>query len=283
MAAAALVRSDGRLLLRAEAAWASRWQVSGNSQAARSRPVNTPEGSACARTAGRARPRRGRKRTSEAFSFASHTYEKFPPPDAGLPDPAWEGESQAKEGQQLAWVTAATKIRRLSTPPADAAHLSSSSSTGRRRDAHESPQETPEAGPQTDPARPRSNTPSSAASSASPIVGGATVARPVGDNSRSRDVNTEGLGLVRALSPCLTPVFSPAVCPSRPSASARRTVALPGRFAFGWSGAGAHPDSVTNSNVARTFPSGSAEALRVDLHRAHQDAARQRGASAINE
>lgn len=54
----------------------------------------------------------------QAFSFASHTYEKFHLLMPVFLIRRWEGELEAREGQQLAWVSA-TEIRDYPAPEAD--------------------------------------------------------------------------------------------------------------------------------------------------------------------
>ena len=52
------------------------------------------------------------------FSFASHAYERFHLLMPVFMIRSWEGEIEAKEGQQLAWVSA-TEVRSYPAPAAD--------------------------------------------------------------------------------------------------------------------------------------------------------------------
>ena len=54
----------------------------------------------------------------QAFSFASHAYDKFHLLMPVFMIRRWEGEAEAREGQQLAWVSAA-EIRSYPAPEAD--------------------------------------------------------------------------------------------------------------------------------------------------------------------
>lgn len=54
----------------------------------------------------------------QAFSFASYAYEKFHLLMPVFLIRRWEGEAEAREGQQLAWVSAA-EIRSYPAPEAD--------------------------------------------------------------------------------------------------------------------------------------------------------------------
>ena len=52
------------------------------------------------------------------FSFASHAYERFHLLMPVFMIRSWDGEIEAKEGQQLAWVSA-TEVRSYPAPAAD--------------------------------------------------------------------------------------------------------------------------------------------------------------------
>lgn len=116
VAAAALVRSDGRLLLAQRPkgkAMAGLWEFPGGKveagespQGALARELKEELGVAVAET------------DMQAFSFASHAYEKFHLLMPVFLIRRWEGEAEAREGQQLAWVSAA-EIRSYPAPEAD--------------------------------------------------------------------------------------------------------------------------------------------------------------------
>ncbi|MEQ1607619.1 MAG: (deoxy)nucleoside triphosphate pyrophosphohydrolase [Hyphomonadaceae bacterium] len=116
VAAAALVRSDGRLLLaqRPEGkAMAGLWEFPGGKveageipQEALARELREELGVVVA------------EHDMQAFSFASHTYEKFHLLMPVFLVRRWEGEIEAREGQQLAWVSA-MEIRGYPAPAAD--------------------------------------------------------------------------------------------------------------------------------------------------------------------
>ena len=116
VAAAALVRSDGRLLLAQRPkgkAMAGLWEFPGGKveagespQGALARELKEELGVAVAEA------------DMQAFSFASHAYEKFHLLMPVFLIRRWEGEAEAREGQQLAWVSAA-EIRSYPAPEAD--------------------------------------------------------------------------------------------------------------------------------------------------------------------
>ncbi|HOZ28067.1 MAG TPA: (deoxy)nucleoside triphosphate pyrophosphohydrolase [Hyphomonadaceae bacterium] len=116
VAAAALVRSDGRLLLAQRPkgkAMAGLWEFPGGKveagespQGALARELKEELGVAVAEA------------DMQAFSFASHAYEKFHLLMPVFMIRRWEGEAEAREGQQLAWVSAA-EIRSYPAPEAD--------------------------------------------------------------------------------------------------------------------------------------------------------------------
>ena len=116
VAAVALVRSDGRLLLAQRPkgkAMAGLWEFPGGKveagespQAALARELKEELGVAVTEA------------DMQAFSFASHAYETFHLLMPVFLVRRWEGEIKALEGQQLAWVSAA-EIRSYPAPEAD--------------------------------------------------------------------------------------------------------------------------------------------------------------------
>jgi 8-oxo-dGTP diphosphatase len=116
VAAAALVRSDGRLLLAQRPkgkAMAGLWEFPGGKveagetpQAALKRELKEELGIDVAET------------DMEAFSFASHAYERFHLLMPVFLIRQWEGEIEAREGQQVAWVSA-MEIGSYPAPEAD--------------------------------------------------------------------------------------------------------------------------------------------------------------------
>lgn len=116
VAAAALVRSDGRLLLAQRPkgkAMAGLWEFPGGKVEA----GESPQG-ALARELMEELGIAVSEADMEAFSFASHAYEKFHLLMPVFIARRWEGEVEAREGQQLAWVSAA-EIRSYPAPEAD--------------------------------------------------------------------------------------------------------------------------------------------------------------------
>ena len=116
VAAAALVRSDGRLLLAQRPkgkAMAGLWEFPGGKVEA----GETPRG-ALARELKEELGVVVAEADMQAFSFASHAYEKFHLLMPVFLIRRWEGEAEAREGQQLAWVSAA-EIRSYPAPEAD--------------------------------------------------------------------------------------------------------------------------------------------------------------------
>ncbi|MBK8837910.1 MAG: (deoxy)nucleoside triphosphate pyrophosphohydrolase [Hyphomonadaceae bacterium] len=116
VAAVALVRSDGRLLLAQRPkgkAMAGLWEFPGGKveagespQVALARELKEELGVAVAEA------------DMQAFSFASHAYETFHLLMPVFLVRRWQGEIKALEGQQLAWVSAA-EIRSYPAPEAD--------------------------------------------------------------------------------------------------------------------------------------------------------------------
>jgi 8-oxo-dGTP diphosphatase len=116
VAAAAFVRSDGRLLLAQRPlgkSMAGLWEFPGGKVEAGESPqqalvrelqeelgVSVAEGD------------------MQAFSFASHGYEDFHLLMPVFMIRRWQGEFEAREGQQLAWVSAG-EIRSYPAPEAD--------------------------------------------------------------------------------------------------------------------------------------------------------------------
>jgi 8-oxo-dGTP diphosphatase len=116
VAAAALVDADGRVLIcqRPEGKQlAGLWEFPGGKveagespQGALARELKEELGVAVAEA------------DMQAFSFASHAYEKFHLLMPVFMIRRWEGEAEALEGQKLAWVSAA-EIRSYPAPEAD--------------------------------------------------------------------------------------------------------------------------------------------------------------------
>ncbi len=116
VAAAALVRSDGCLLLAQRPkgkAMAGLWEFPGGKVEA----GESPQG-ALARELKEELGLVVAEADMQAFSFASHAYETFHLLMPVFMIRRWEGEAEAREGQQLAWVSAA-EIRRYPAPEAD--------------------------------------------------------------------------------------------------------------------------------------------------------------------
>ena len=116
VAAAALVRSDGRLLLAQRPmgkAMAGLWEFPGGKveageslQGALARELREELGLAVAEA------------DMSAFSFAAHEYERFRLLMPVFLVRRWGGEPEAREGQQLAWVSA-EEIGSYPAPAAD--------------------------------------------------------------------------------------------------------------------------------------------------------------------
>jgi len=116
VAAAALVRSDGRLLLAQRPlgkSMAGLWEFPGGKVEA----GETPQG-ALARELKEELGVSVREADMEAFSFASHDYPKFFLLMPVFMIRTWEGEIDAREGQQVAWVSA-EEIGNYPAPDAD--------------------------------------------------------------------------------------------------------------------------------------------------------------------
>jgi 8-oxo-dGTP diphosphatase len=116
VAAVALIRRDGRLLLAQRPkgkAMAGLWEFPGGKVEA----GESPQG-ALARELMEELGIAVSEADMEAFSFASHAYEKFHLLMPVFIARRWEGEVEAREGQQLAWVSAA-EIRSYPAPEAD--------------------------------------------------------------------------------------------------------------------------------------------------------------------
>lgn len=116
VAAAALVRSDGRLLLAQRPVgkpMAGLWEFPGGKVEA----GESLEG-ALVRELHEELGLRMAERDLEPFTFASHAYETFRLLMPLFLARRWEGEIEAREGQQLAWVSA-DEIRRYPAPEAD--------------------------------------------------------------------------------------------------------------------------------------------------------------------
>jgi 8-oxo-dGTP diphosphatase len=129
VAAVALIRRDGRLLLAQRPkgkAMAGLWEFPGGKVEA----GESPQG-ALARELKEELGVAVVEADMQAFSFASHAYEKFHLLMPVFMIRRWEGEAEAREGQQLAWVSArrsgAIQRLRLTCP------CSSNSSIGRKR------------------------------------------------------------------------------------------------------------------------------------------------------
>lgn len=116
VAAVALVRSDGRLLLAQrpkEKAMAGLWEFPGGKVEA----GESPQG-ALVRELVEELGVTVSEADMTAFSFASHAYEKFHLLMPVFLVRRWEGDVEPREGQQLAWVSAA-EIRSYPAPEAD--------------------------------------------------------------------------------------------------------------------------------------------------------------------
>ena len=116
VAAVALIRRDGRLLLAQRPkgkAMAGLWEFPGGKVEA----GESPQG-ALARELKEELGVAVVEADMQAFSFASHAYEKFHLLMPVFMIRRWEGEAEAREGQQLAWVSAA-EIRSYPAPEAD--------------------------------------------------------------------------------------------------------------------------------------------------------------------
>lgn len=116
VAAAALVRSDGRLLLaqRPEGkAMAGLWEFPGGKVEA----GESPQG-ALKRELQEELGLTVCEADMSAFSFASHAYERFHLLMPVFMIRLWEGEVEPREGQQLAWVSA-EEIGNYPAPEAD--------------------------------------------------------------------------------------------------------------------------------------------------------------------
>jgi 8-oxo-dGTP diphosphatase len=104
VAAAALVRSDGRLLLAQRPkgkSMAGLWEFPGGKVEA----GESPQG-ALVRELKEELGVTVREADMTAFSFASHAYERFHLLMPVFLIRSWEGEIEAREGQQFAWVSA---------------------------------------------------------------------------------------------------------------------------------------------------------------------------------
>lgn len=116
VAAVALVRSDGRLLLAQRPkgkAMAGLWEFPGGKVEA----GESPQG-ALVRELAEELGVVVSEADMTAFSFASHAYEKFHLLMPVFLVRRWEGDVEPREGQQLAWVSAA-EIRSYPAPEAD--------------------------------------------------------------------------------------------------------------------------------------------------------------------
>lgn len=116
VAAAALVRSDRRLLLAQRPVgkpMAGLWEFPGGKVEA----GESPEG-ALVRELREELGLQVAERDLEAFAFASHSYETFHLLMPVFMARRWEGELEPREGQQLAWVSA-DEVRRYPAPEAD--------------------------------------------------------------------------------------------------------------------------------------------------------------------
>lgn len=116
VAAVALVRSDGRLLLAQRPkgkAMAGLWEFPGGKVEA----GESPQG-ALARELVEELGVTVAEADMTAFSFASHAYEKFHLLMPVFLVRRWEGDVEAREGQQLAWVSV-EEIRSYPAPEAD--------------------------------------------------------------------------------------------------------------------------------------------------------------------
>ena len=116
VAAAALVRSDGRLLLAQRPmgkTMAGLWEFPGG----KIESGESPQGALVREL----REELGigvSESDLEAFAFASHAYEKFHLLMPVFLSRKWEGEIEPREGQKLAWVSS-DEIRRYPAPAAD--------------------------------------------------------------------------------------------------------------------------------------------------------------------
>ena len=116
VAAVALIRRDGRLLLAQRPkgkAMAGLWEFPGGKVEA----GESPQG-ALTRELREELGVHVAEADMTAFSFASHAYENFHLLMPVFLVRRWEGEVEAMEGQQLAWVSAA-EIRSYPAPEAD--------------------------------------------------------------------------------------------------------------------------------------------------------------------
>ena len=116
VAAVALIRRDGCLLLAQRPkgkAMAGLWEFPGGKVEA----GESPQG-ALARELTEELGVVVAEADMQAFSFASHAYDKFHLLMPVFIIRRWEGEEEALEGQQLAWVSAA-EIRSYPAPEAD--------------------------------------------------------------------------------------------------------------------------------------------------------------------
>ena len=116
VAAAALVRDDGRLLLAQRPmgkAMAGLWEFPGGKVEA----GESPQG-ALARELKEELGLTVTEADMSAFSFASHEYERFHLLMPVFMVRRWVGELEAREGQQLAWVSA-EEIGSYPAPAAD--------------------------------------------------------------------------------------------------------------------------------------------------------------------
>jgi len=116
VAAAALVRSDGRLLLAQRPkgkAMAGLWEFPGGKVEA----GESPQG-ALVRELQEELGLIVREADMASFSFASHAYERFHLLMPVFMIRQWEGEIEPREGQQLAWVSA-EEIGSYPAPEAD--------------------------------------------------------------------------------------------------------------------------------------------------------------------
>jgi 8-oxo-dGTP diphosphatase len=116
VAAAALVRSDGRLLIQQRPAgkpMAGLWEFPGG----KVEDGEYPEG-ALIRELREELGLETRTGDMEAFAFVSHAYETFHLLMPVFLIRRWGGEIEAREGQNLAWVSA-QEVRRYPAPPAD--------------------------------------------------------------------------------------------------------------------------------------------------------------------
>jgi 8-oxo-dGTP diphosphatase len=116
VAAAALVRNDGRLLLAQRPAgkpMAGLWEFPGGKVEA----GESPQG-ALARELKEELGLTVSEADMSAFSFASHDYESFRLLMPVFLVRSWTGDIEPREGQQLAWV-AAEEIGRYPAPAAD--------------------------------------------------------------------------------------------------------------------------------------------------------------------